>query len=127
MAAPSPARRLAPCPRTPNCVSTQASAGPQHLEPIPYVGQLAAARDRMLKILRDRPRTTIVREEADYLKAECRSALFRFVDDVEILFDDAAKRIHFRSASRVGRSDFGVNRNRMEEIRAAFQGGQGRR
>jgi len=81
----------------------------------------------MLKILRDRPRTTIVREETDYLKAECRSALFRFVDDVEILFDDAEKRIHFRSASRVGRSDFGVNRNRMEEIRAAFKGGQPRK
>lgn len=125
--AAKPVRSLAPCPRTPNCVSTQAPAGPQHLEPIPYVGPLAAARDRMLKILRDRPRTTIVREETDYLKAECRSALFRFVDDVEILFDDAEKRIHFRSASRVGRSDFGVNRNRMEEIRAAFKGGQPRK
>jgi uncharacterized protein (DUF1499 family) len=128
MAAKS-ASRLAPCPRTPNCVSTQAPAGPQRLEPIPYIGPLAAARDRMLKILRDRPRTTIVREEADYLKAECRSLLLRFVDDVEILFDDDAKRVHFRSASRVGRSDFGVNRNRMEEIRAAFQssGGTSRR
>jgi uncharacterized protein (DUF1499 family) len=77
----------------------------------------------MLAVLRDRPRTRIVSEEPDYLKAECRSAVFHFTDDVEILFVDAAKRIHFRSASRLGRRDFGVNRRRMEEIRAAFLGG----
>jgi uncharacterized protein (DUF1499 family) len=112
--------RLAPCPRNPNCVSTQASPGPQHMDPIPYTGALAEARGRLLKVLREHPRTRIVREEPDYLKAECRSAFFHFVDDVELLFDDAAKRIHFRSASRVGRKDFGVNRKRMEEIRAAF-------
>jgi len=90
------------------------------MDPIPYTGPLAAARERLLKVLRDHPRTRIVREEPDYLKAECRSALFRFVDDVELLFDDGAKQIHFRSASRLGRKDFGVNRKRMEEIRDAF-------
>ena len=120
MRAMTAAARLAPCPRTPNCVSTQAPPGPQHMEPIPYTGPLAAARERLLKVLRDHPRTRIVREEPDYLKAECRSALFRFVDDVELLFDDGAKQIHFRSASRLGRKDFGVNRKRMEEIRDAF-------
>jgi uncharacterized protein (DUF1499 family) len=93
------------------------------MEPILYTGPLAAARERMVQALRNHPRTRIVREEPDYLKAECRSAVFHFVDDVEILFDDAAKRIHFRSASRLGRNDFGVNRKRMEEIRAAFLGG----
>jgi uncharacterized protein (DUF1499 family) len=111
---------LAPCPRTPNCVSTQAPPGPQQIAPILYTGPLAAARARLLRILRDRPRTRIVSEEPAYLKAECRSALFRFVDDVEFVLDDQAKRIDFRSASRLGRSDFGVNRKRMEEIRAAF-------
>lgn len=115
------ASRLAPCPRTPNCVSTQAPPGPQHMDPLSYTGPLAAARERLLRVLRDRPRTRIVREEAGYLKAECRSAFFHFVDDVELLFDDGAKSIHFRSASRLGRKDFGVNRKRMEEIRAAFQ------
>ena len=120
MSANSAASRLAPCPRNPNCVSTQAPPGPQHMDPIPYTGLLAAARERLLKVLREHPRTRIVREEPDYLKAECRSAFFHFVDDVELLFDDGAKKIHFRSASRVGRKDFGVNRKRMEEIRAAF-------
>ena len=117
----SAAGRLAPCPRTPNCVSTEAPAGPRHMDPIPYTGPLAQARAKLLEVLRNHPRTKIVAEEADYLKAECRSEIFRFVDDVEFLFDDAAKRIHFRSASRLGRKDFGVNRKRMEEISAAFR------
>jgi uncharacterized protein (DUF1499 family) len=120
MTANPAASPLAPCPRTPNCVSTQAPPGPQHMDPIAYTGPLAGARERLLKVLRDRPRTRIVRAEPDALKAECRSALFRFVDDVDFVFDDAAKRIDFRSASRLGRKDFGVNRKRMEEIRAAF-------
>lgn len=118
----SAAGRLAPCPRSPNCVSTQAPAGPQHMDPIPYTGPMAQARAKLHEVLRNHPRTRIVREEADSLKAECRSAFFHFVDDVDFVFDDAAKRIHFRSASRLGRKDFGVNRKRMEEIAAAFRG-----
>jgi uncharacterized protein (DUF1499 family) len=122
MAKPAlPANRLAPCPRTPNCVSTQAPPGPQHMDPIPYTGALGQARAKLLTVLRNYPRTRIVREEADTLRAECRSAFFHFVDDVEFVFDDDAKRIHFRSASRLGRKDFGVNRKRMEEISAAFR------
>jgi uncharacterized protein (DUF1499 family) len=119
----TPASRLAPCPRTPNCVSTQAPPGPQHMDPIPYTESLDAARAKLQQILRGYPRTRIVNdpsEEPHYLKAECRSAFFHFVDDVEFVFDDAARRIEFRSASRLGRKDFGVNRKRMEEIRAAF-------
>lgn len=91
------------------------------MEPLRYTGTLQEARERLLRVLREHPRTTLVREEPDYLKAECRSALFRFVDDVEFVFDDAGPWIHFRSASRLGRSDFGVNRTRMEEIRRAFE------
>lgn len=117
------ASRLAPCPRWPNCVSTQAPDGnPQHMDPIPYQGTLAQARERLLAVLRAYPRTTVVGEEGDYLKAECRSKIFRFTDDVEFEFDDTAKQIHFRSASRLGRKDFGVNRNRMEEIARLFAG-----
>lgn len=119
------ASRLAPCPRTPNCVSTQAPPGRQRMEPIPYGGTPAQVRERLLEVLRHHPRTRIVRQEPDYLKAECRSRIFRFVDDVELVFDDEARLIHFRSASRLGRKDFGVNRERMERIRAAFLGGGG--
>jgi uncharacterized protein (DUF1499 family) len=93
------------------------------MEPIPYTGSLDEARARLLRVLRDYPRTRIVSGpdlEPLYLKAECRSRIFHFVDDVEFVLDDEAKRIHFRSASRLGRKDFGVNRKRMEEIGAAF-------
>jgi uncharacterized protein (DUF1499 family) len=94
------------------------------MEPIPYTGSLDAARARLLQVVRDYPRARIVSDvglEPHYLKAECRSKLFHFVDDVEFVLDDEAKRIRFRSASRLGRKDFGVNRKRMEEIRAAFE------
>jgi uncharacterized protein (DUF1499 family) len=116
----SAASRLAPCGWKPNCVSTLAPPGPKQMDLIPYDGSLTEARQKMLKVLRDYPRTRIVQEEPDYLKAECRSRVFRFVDDVEIVFDDAAKRVHFRSAARLGVRDFGVNRKRMEEIRELF-------
>lgn len=62
----------------------------------------------------------IAEEKAGYLRAEYRSALFGFVDDVELLLDEAAKRIDVRSASRTGYFDFGVNRRRVEEIRDRF-------
>jgi uncharacterized protein (DUF1499 family) len=90
------------------------------MEPIPYNGSPAQVRQRLLEVLRRYPRTRIVRQEPDYLKAECRSRIFGFVDDVELVFDDEARLIHFRSASRLGYGDHGVNRNRMKEIRAAF-------
>ncbi len=124
MATTDPASRLAPCPRTPNCVSTEAPPGSsKRMDPIPYTGSLDEARARLLQVLRDYPRTRIVSDlEPCYLKAECHSRLFRFVDDVEFVFDEGAKQIRFRSASRLGRKDFGVNRKRMEEIRAAFEG-----
>ena len=125
MATTDPASRLAPCPRKPNCVSTEAPPGSsKRMDPIPYTGSLDEARARLLEVLRGYPRTRIVSDpglEPHYLKAECRSRIFRFVDDVEFVFDEGAKLIRFRSASRLGRKDFGVNRQRMEEIRAAFE------
>jgi uncharacterized protein (DUF1499 family) len=113
-------RALPPCPRTPNCVSTQAERPSQRMEPIPYEGPLSAARERMRRVLQAHPRTTLVEEGPEILRAECRSRIFRFVDDVEIHFDDTAKLVHFRSASRLGRRDFGVNRERMDRIRQEF-------
>jgi uncharacterized protein (DUF1499 family) len=92
------------------------------MEPIPYADG-TAARARLRTVLRELPRTRIVLDDLDgsgYLHAEVRSALFRFVDDVELAFDDGRGQLHFRSASRLGRSDFGVNRRRMEAIRHAM-------
>lgn len=115
--------RLAGCPDSPNCVSTQASDPAHRMEPMPLAGSAEDAIARLRGILTAMPRSRIVADRENYLHAEFRSALFRFVDDVEFLVDSEARVIHFRSASRVGHSDLGVNRRRMEEIRAAFTSG----
>ncbi len=112
--------RLAPCPDSPNCVSSQAADPTHRMDPIPFDGDAAAALARLKAVLAARPRTTVLEERSGYLRVESVSLVFRFVDDVEFLVDRDAKVIHFRSASRVGRSDLGVNRKRMEEIREAF-------
>jgi uncharacterized protein (DUF1499 family) len=111
---------LAPCPNSPNCVSTQADDALHGMEPLRYETSREEAKQKLLGILRSMPRTRIVENRDDYVRAKCRSRIFRFVDDVEFYFDDAAKQIHFRSASRLGYSDLGVNRERMEAISKAF-------
>jgi uncharacterized protein (DUF1499 family) len=112
--------KLKPCPATPNCVSSQSSGERHGMEAIPYATTLDEARGRLRKIIQGMERSTIVTEQEDYLHVEFRSAFFRFVDDVEFYLDDTRKLIHFRSASRIGNYDFGVNRRRMETIRKLF-------
>lgn len=68
------------------------------------------------------PRMKLVEEDEAYLHYEFSSLLLRFVDDVELIFDDETKTIHFRSASRTGYGDLGVNRRRMETIRSLIEG-----
>jgi uncharacterized protein (DUF1499 family) len=109
--------RLAPCPSSPNCVSTQAEDPGHHIDPIPFTGSAADARALLNKALTSLPRTQVITETEDYLHVECTSLIFRFVDDVEFWIDVPNQLIHFRSASRVGRSDLGVNRARMETVR----------
>jgi uncharacterized protein (DUF1499 family) len=74
------------------------------------------------RVIAGLPRTKLVQEEDAYLHYEFTSLLLRFVDDVEFLFEDETKTIHFRSASRTGYGDFGVNRRRMEDIRSSVEG-----
>jgi uncharacterized protein (DUF1499 family) len=112
--------QLAPCPDSPNCVSTQAQDVGHRMEPISYNGSAEDAMTRIKSIIASRPRTKIVTEKEDYLHAEFTSALFRFVDDVEFLIDETNGKIHFRSASRVGYGDLGANRKRMQAIVAEF-------
>lgn len=68
------------------------------------------------------PRTTLITDAPDYLHAECRSAFFGFVDDLELHLRAKQNLIAVRSASRLGRSDFGVNKKRLEELRARLRG-----
>jgi len=109
--------RLAPCRRTPNCVSSQADpADAEHyIAPIPFKGDAMAA---VLRAVQRMPRSTVVNQDRNYLYAEFRTRLMRYVDDVEFFHDDKAGVIHVRSASRLGRRDFGVNRKRVEELRS---------
>jgi uncharacterized protein (DUF1499 family) len=112
--------RLAVCPASPNCVSTQATDAEHRMQPIPLTGSADEAMQRIQAVVAKMPRTKIVTAEDNYLHVEFQSALFRFVDDVEFLIDPDEQLIHFRSASRVGHSDFGVNRRRMEQFRKAL-------
>ena len=110
---------LPPCPDKPNCVSTLAKDA-HKIAPIQYKSTPDAAMQHLLTVLRAMDRTTIVASDAQSIRAEFRTRIFRFVDDAQFVIDEASKTIHFRSASRLGYSDLGVNRKRMEEIRAAF-------
>ncbi len=112
--------RLAPCPSSPNCVSSQAPDDTHRIAPIPFAGAAAEAVDSLTNIVRSLPRASVVTATGTYLHAEFRSAVFRFVDDVEFLADETAGVIQVRSAARVGSSDLGVNRRRIETIRARW-------
>lgn len=112
--------KLAACPSSPNCVSTQADDDGHKIDPIAFTGSAADAMAKLKKALATLPRTEIVAEKADYVHAECTSLIFRFVDDAEFWIDEANHVIHVRSASRVGYGDLGANRARMEAIRTAF-------
>jgi len=112
---------LAPCPNSPNCVSTKAQDAKHAIPPIPYTTARQEAMAKLMTIIRSMPRTSIVATTDDYLQVEFTSAVFRFVDDVEFYLDDTDKTLQVRSASRLGYSDFGVNRKRMEEISRRFK------
>ncbi|MCC5948651.1 MAG: DUF1499 domain-containing protein [Nitriliruptoraceae bacterium] len=113
--------RLSPCPSSPNCVSSQASPddGEHHIEAISVPGgrDESAIVDAIVGVLEQAPRTRIAVRDGAYVHAIATSKVFRFKDDVEFLVDAAGGRIDVRSASRVGQSDLGVNRKRVEALR----------
>lgn len=107
---------LAPCPDSPNCVSTRSRDPGRAMSPLPYLKSAEESMERLVAIVREMKRATIISATPSSLHVEFRSALFRFIDDVEFVLDDSARLIHFRSASRTGYYDFGVNRRRMKDI-----------
>ena len=107
--------RLKPPPASPNCVSSKADPSDKEH----YIEPLAVADlDRIRQVVDGMPRTRVKTAEDDYLHAVFTSALFRFKDDVE--FEVEGDIVHVRSASRVGYSDLGANRKRVEAIRKAL-------
>lgn len=111
---------LPPCPDRPNCVTTQGGTGEQVLQPLTYRSDRLTAYTKIKQIISQLENAAIVEENPAYLHAEFKSRYMGFVDDVEFWFPGDASVIHMRSASRLGYSDFGVNRKRMEHIRTLF-------
>jgi len=108
---------LKPCPSTPNCVSSRESDQAHRVDPLPLRGSAAAGLAAIRRVILSLPRSRIAAEGPGFLHAEFRSLVFRFVDDVDVVVDEPAGLIHIRSAARVGTSDMGVNRRRVEQIR----------
>ncbi|MGB0452924.1 MAG: DUF1499 domain-containing protein [Bacteriovoracaceae bacterium] len=108
--------KLRPCPESPNCVSTQSTQEEKIMKPLSFSLSLDEMKKKIKSVLLQLPRTTLVTEEKNYLHFEFKSLIFRWVDDVEFLIDENQNKVHFRSASRVGHSDLGVNRKRMDEL-----------
>ncbi len=112
---------------TPNSVSSQADLYPNHpqrdfarIAPLQFTGDADKAMDRLEKTLRATDRTVVITRDTDYLYAQSSTALLKFTDDLEFWLDRPAGVIQLRSASRLGRKDFNVNRERIEKIRTQF-------
>jgi uncharacterized protein (DUF1499 family) len=112
------AGRLAPCPQSPNCVSSRATDDAHLIEPLVVDGGQEAAVEIARHVIASMPRSRVVTVDGGYIHAEFKSRLFRFVDDLELLYDDQIPGFDVRSASRVGHSDLGVNRRRVESLRS---------
>lgn len=113
---------LASCPNSPNCVVSQGEEDAEHaIAPLSYTGSPAEAMTALRQVVESQQGSDIMQQTDDYLYAEFTSKLMGFVDDVEFYFPASAPGIiHVRSAARLGQSDLGVNRKRIEAIRAAF-------
>ncbi|MYL72106.1 DUF1499 domain-containing protein [Halobacillus litoralis] len=108
--------RLSECPTSPNCVSTQTDQEEKRMDALVFTKDLETTKSLIEEILSERQRTTIETENENYIHAVVESKWIKFKDDVEFYFDQKDEVVHFRSASRVGYSDFGVNKKRMEAI-----------
>ena len=111
--------QLRPCPRTPNCVSSQGH-GKQYIEPFP---DDESSWERLPGILEAMPGVAIVEQTPQTLRAEARTKVLRFVDDLDFVHDREKGLIQMRSASRLGYSDFGANRRRLEAVRGKLMKG----
>ena len=108
------------CPGTPNCVSTKNINTKNYILPIYYKGSREKAKSSLLLAIKPIKSVSIKKELDQFIHIEVTSKIFGFVDDVEFYLNEPGV-IHFRSASRIGYSDLGVNRERMETIRNTFQ------
>ena len=111
--------QFAKCPEKPNCVSTKNSSIKNTIKPIFYKGSYENAKQNLLLAIKTFGSAKVKKELDQFIHVEFTSNIFRFIDDVEFYLTEQGV-IHFRSASRIGHSDLGVNRRRVEMIRIAF-------
>lgn len=112
--------RLVPCPQTSNCVSSQSQDDTHKIAPLTYTTNADTAIKHLVAAVQSFPRAKIITQTENYIYAEFVIPVFGFVDDVEFWLDNDAKVIDVRSASRLGESDLGVNRRRIESLRTKF-------
>jgi len=110
---------LRPCPDSPNCVCSEAHSQGSEQHAIEPVNAEYGAWQKLISNITEQG-GEIQQDDGSYLHATFSSPVFRYVDDVELRLDQEQGLIHIRSASRVGRSDFGVNRSRVERIKSAL-------
>ena len=113
--------KLKPCPGPPNCVNSQAVDERHAIQGFSYTGSPDSARTKLLNLLSNTKDVAIISVKDDYVYTEFSTRLLRYVDDVEFYINDQEKIIHVRSASRLGYSDLGANRKRIENLRALWK------
>jgi len=112
---------LLTCPKSPNCVLSQASDQKHQIHPIHYTSSVEIAKERLNQVILSMVDTRIITQNKVYWHVEFTTRWLRFVDDVEFYFPEYEALIHLRSASRLGYWDLGVNRKRVEKIRSRFE------
>jgi len=113
---------LAPLPASPNAVSSQTDRKNRQVPPLPFIGDLQQTRQTLLQVIESYPgKVQLISATDTYIHCVFSTAWLRFKDDVEFFLDAESKVIHFRSASRSGISDMGMNRKRYETLAALYQ------
>lgn len=113
--------KLAPMPNKPNAVSSQTEIMDKRVEPLKFIGDLENSKKLVIDIINTFKNIEIIKSEENYIYAIFSTEKMKYKDDVEFYFDEDKKLIHFRSASRVGYSDMGVNRKRYEDIKKVYE------
>jgi len=113
--------KLAACPNSPNCICSEFPEDEKHYSPpLTFVDNLEASKLKAKKIINNMG-AKITKEESNYIAATFSVSIFKFVDDFELRFDEAAQQIHIRSASRVGYSDLGENKRRVTKFKHLWE------